>query len=238
MLGTSSLRRLRQFAWHGQLVMAARGRAIWEETGLLLKWVVVAMGRIEQEKEILEKSNSWLNEELTRKSEAFSAGMPPARCSLATQLVRHVGPPACVVVTNARRSTGEAHLHASLPSCHTTYVVVFTGEGALRRCAMGRCSFRQEGAGRSITNRAAAMLARLRAWLLQADAACLCAPAWCAERRKSHDALLDLQRRLSDAEASVAQLQAERQRLQDKCQQQAKAAEVSWQARLPLAIKG
>lgn len=51
-----------------------------------------------------------------------------------------------------------------------------------------------------------------------------CSPG--AERRKSHDALLDLQRRLSDAEATAQQLQAERARLLDKCQQQAKAAEV------------
>ncbi|GAB4815353.1 hypothetical protein N2152v2_002399 [Parachlorella kessleri] len=45
------------------------------------------------------------------------------------------------------------------------------------------------------------------------------------ERRKSHEALLDLQRRLSDAEASVSQLQSEQARLLDKCRQQGKAAE-------------
>lgn len=33
-----------------------------------------AVPRVEQEKEILEKSNAWLNEELSRKSEAFNAG--------------------------------------------------------------------------------------------------------------------------------------------------------------------
>lgn len=48
-----------------------------------------------------------------------------------------------------------------------------------------------------------------------------------AERRRAADSLLDLQRRLSEAEASAWQAEAERARLADRCAQQAKAAEVS-----------
>ena len=43
------------------------------ETQVSQSRVALAQARLEQEKEILERSNRWLNEELERKSEAFSA---------------------------------------------------------------------------------------------------------------------------------------------------------------------
>lgn len=50
--------------------------------------------------------------------------------------------------------------------------------------------------------------------------------AFAAERRKATDSILDLQRRLAEAESTAARLTAEHARLQEKLEAQRTAAEV------------